>query len=86
MFAFTAIPNFTAHSITFSLLTGNVPGCPNVTTEVFEFGLAPYIFSSLEYALVFVFNCACTSKPITASYLSFETFIYSKIIFLVLIS
>src|SRR5271168_1748414 len=47
---------------------GSAPGNPRHTGHVFEFGASPKFVEQPQNAFVRVSSCACTSRPITASY------------------
>jgi hypothetical protein len=49
-------------------ILGNVPGWPKVMALTWVLGEAPNEASSPAKSFVLVFNWACTSSPITASY------------------
>src|SRR5258707_10312600 len=49
--------------------TGSVPGRPRQTGQVFAFGASPNCVEQPQKIFVLVRSCACTSRPITASYL-----------------
>ena len=49
------------------LITGNAPGCPVQTGQVFSLGAFPNSVEQVQNNLLFVFKCACTSSPITGS-------------------
>jgi hypothetical protein len=49
------------------LSTGNAPGNPRQTGQVLEFGSAPNFVEQPQKALVTVWSCAWTSRPMTAS-------------------
>ncbi len=65
-----AIPIFMAFSTALVFVLGNVPGCPKVIGLTCVFGSAPKLIASPQNNLLSVDNCACISKPITASYFS----------------
>ena len=68
MRAFIARPNLIA-IITASLFrTGNTPGYPRSIREACVFCSAPYSVEELENILLLHANCACISRPITASH------------------
>src|ERR1700674_4892478 len=50
--------------------TGNAPGKPRQTGQVFEFGGSPKRVEQAQKALVNVFSCTWTSSPITGSYIA----------------
>jgi hypothetical protein len=52
---------------TLSFNTGKTPGNPMQTGQTFVFGEFPNFVEQLQNIFVSVFNCACTSKPMTAS-------------------
>lgn len=68
MVQFNAKPSLTASSIAFLLITGNVPGNAKETGLTCVLGSAPKAVKSLQKSLVWVCNCACTSRPTTSSY------------------
>ena len=70
MLQFNAMPSLTASAITSLFITGNVPGCARETGLTCVFANAPKLLLSPENNLLFVRSWACTSKPITTSYLS----------------
>src|SRR4051812_15533906 len=55
-------------SIARSFGTGSAPGCARQTGQVRVFSGAPYPSSHRQNILVRVLRCACTSRPMTASY------------------
>src|SRR6476659_4778041 len=55
-------------SIARSFGTGSAPGCARQTGQVCVFSPAPYSSAQRQNIFVFVFRCACTSRPITASH------------------
>src|SRR5258708_26413573 len=50
--------------------TGREPGRPRQTGQVFAFGASPNCVEQPQNIFVFVRSWACTSSPITASYLA----------------
>ena len=60
-------PARTAISTAVRLITGNVPGKPRQTGQVWLFGERPNVVLHPQNILVFVRNCACTSTPMTTS-------------------
>jgi hypothetical protein len=48
--------------------TGRTPGIPMHTWHVCEFGPWPNLVEHPQNIFDAVFNCACTSSPITGSY------------------
>ena len=71
---FKAIPSFTASAITSLFITGSVPGCASTTGLTCVFGSAPNEILSPQKSLLLVRSWACTSNPITTSYLSLIMF------------
>src|SRR3954451_9005675 len=55
-------------SIARSFGAGSAPGCARHTGQVRVFSGAPYSSSQRQNIFVRVFRCACTSRPMTASY------------------
>ena len=55
----------------FVFILGNVPGCASVMGLICVLGIALKAALSPQNNLLWVSSCACTSKPITAWYLSF---------------
>src|SRR3954471_14695974 len=55
-------------SIARPFATGSAPGCARQTGHVRVFSSAPYSSSQRQNIFVFVFRCACTSSPMTASH------------------
>lgn len=70
-----ASPMRIAYSTAFLLVFGKVPGCPMVIGLICVLGGAPNAVLSPQNNLLLVANCACTSKPITASYFPFNNII-----------
>jgi hypothetical protein len=70
-----------ACSIAILFILGSVPGWPSVMALTCVLGAAPNAFASPENNLLFVFNWACTSSPITASYFM-EFSLFNKLHFL----
>jgi hypothetical protein len=69
-----------ACSMAILFILGSVPGCPSVMGLTWVFGAEPNAFASPENNLLFVFNWACTSSPITASYLRLVVLFKTKIV------
>ena len=61
-------PARTASSMACRFGTGSAPGMPRHTGHTFVFGGAPNDVEHPQNILVRVASCACTSRPITASY------------------
>src|SRR3954465_7845905 len=64
----SARPRVSVGSIAFRFGTGSAPGCARQTGHVRVFSSAPYSSSQRQNIFVFVFRCACTSRPMTASH------------------
>src|SRR3954454_2652213 len=64
----SASPSLIVCSIAFRFGTGSAPGCARQTGHVRVFSSAPYSSAQRQNIFVFVFRCACTSRPITASH------------------
>src|SRR3954469_494507 len=64
----SASPSLIVCSIARSFGTGSAPGCARHTGQVRVFSGAPYSSSQRQNIFVRVFRCACTSRPMTASY------------------
>src|ERR1700688_1528461 len=58
------MPNSTARLFS----TGNAPGKPRQTGQVFEFGGSPKRVEQAQNALVSVLSCTWTSRPMTGSW------------------
>src|SRR5882672_255077 len=63
-----AKPTFTMPSTAFLFKTGRTPGWPVQTGQIWELGGEPKSVGQVQKSLDCVFNCTCTSRPITASY------------------
>src|ERR1051325_7210039 len=66
----SAMPALTANSTARRLSTGSAPGIPRQTGQTLVLGGAPNPVGQPQKILVAVASCACTSRPITDSYLA----------------
>ena len=67
MVALIAVPKAIAFLTTSLFKTGSAPGKPKQTSQTLVLGSSPKLVGQLQKIFVFVFNCACTSSPITTS-------------------
>ena len=65
---FSASPIRIVLSIAFSLTTGNAPGIPRQTGQVWVFGEAPKTVAQPQNIFVSVLSSTCTSRPRDGSY------------------
>src|SRR3990170_6994509 len=67
-----------ANSTAFLLRTGKTPGRPRQTGQVWELGASPNRVLQPQKIFDAVRSWACTSSPITASYVSSEFIVHSS--------